>query len=86
MAESKNTGVLLNMTGCVQAPFGCYEGMSSVDQASTRGICNARDLLEASKAAYGVFGNLSTIKSKNNLQHVSVKNVQRALRGGALNT
>ena len=48
-----------------------------------KGICNARDVLEISKAAYGTFKQLQTLKDKNVLEHLAIDAVREALKGQA---
>ena len=80
---SENGGIPIKMSGGIQAPHGCYDVMSNQSQAAVKGISNARDVLEVSKAAYGDFQNLSTLQSKNNLSHLSVNSVASTLKGKA---
>lgn len=80
---SENGGIPIKMSGGIQAPHGCYDVMSNQSQAAVKGISNARDVLEVSKSAYGNFQNLSTLQSRNNLSHTSVKSVTSALKGKA---
>lgn len=78
-----NEGITNESTGCVQAPYGSIDQMSNESAAVVRGISSARDVLEASKAAYGVFNKLQTFKDANNLLHVGLAAVRGALKGGA---
>ena len=80
MVSNKNIGIPLKMTGSIQAPFGYYEKLTNADRASLKGISNARDILEASKAAYGNFKNLQTLLEKNNIEHTNLRNVIRGLK------
>lgn len=78
-----NGGFCLTTTGGIQAPHGCLEKMSNASQATLKGICNARDVLEVSKAAYGTFKQLQTLKDKNAIEHLAIDSVRTALQGGA---
>ena len=80
---NKNGGFCLTMTDGIQAPHGCLEKMSNASQATLKGICNARDVLEVSKAAYGTFKQLQTLKDKNVIEHLAIDSVRTALQGGA---
>ena len=79
-----NGGIPINMTGGIQAPHGCFGAITNQSQATIKGISNARDILEASKAAYGTFKKLQTLQDKNALEHLALKNVRNALAGKAL--
>ena len=81
--SSTNGGVPIKMTGSVQAPHGCFDTMPNQSQAAVKGISNARDALEVSKAAYGDYKHLQTLRDKNNLLHVGLSNVRRGLAGQA---
>lgn len=81
--SSENGGIPIKMTGGIQAPHGCFEQISNESGAVIRGISNARDVLEVSKAAYGTFKKLQTLKDKNNLLHVALKSVREGLKGKA---
>ena len=80
---NKNGGFCIKMTDGIQAPHGCLGKMSNASQATLKGICNARDILEVSKAAYGTFKQLQTLKDKNVIEHLAIDNVREALQGGA---
>ena len=80
---SKNGGFCTTMTDGIQAPHGCLPGMTNASQATLKGICNARDILEVSKAAYGTFKQLQTLKDKNVIEHLAIDSVREALQGGA---
>lgn len=80
---NKNGGFCLRTTVGIQAPHGCLETMTNASQAALKGICNARDVLEVSKAAYGTFKQLQTLKDKNNLEHIAIDSVREALKGQA---
>ena len=84
MITKKNIGIPLKMTGGIQAPFGSYEKLTNADRASLKGISNARDVLEASKAAYGNFKNLQTLLEKNNIPHTNLRSVIQGLKGQAM--
>ena len=77
---STNGGIPIKMTDGIQAPHGCFGTLTNQGQAAIKGISNARDALEVSKAAYGNFQNLQTLQSRNNLSHVSVSNIRSALQ------
>lgn len=81
--SSENGGIPIKMTGGIQAPHGCYGGISNQSQATIKGISNARDILEVSKAAYGTFKQLRNLKDKNNLMHAGLQYVRSNLQGGA---
>lgn len=76
-------GVPIKMTGGIQAPYGYSAQITNRSRATIRGLSNARDLLEASKAAYGNFESLQTLKDKNGLKHTALQNVQKGLQGKA---
>ena len=80
---TKNGGFCTTMTDGIQAPHGCLGKMSNASQATLKGICNARDILEVSKAAYGTFKQLQTLKDKNVIEHLAIDSVRTALQGGA---
>lgn len=80
---NKNGGFGLTMTDGIQAPHGCLPSMTNASQATLKGICNARDILEVSKAAYGTFKQLQTLKDKNFIEHLAIDSVREALQGGA---
>lgn len=80
---NKNGGFCLTMTDGIQAPHGCLGNMTNASQATLKGICNARDILEVSKAAYGTFKQLQTLKDKNVIEHLAIDSVREALQGGA---
>lgn len=79
----ENGGIPIKMTGGIQAPHGCFGQMTNQSQAAVKGISNARDVLEVSKAAYGTFQHLSHLTDKNGLQHLALQNVRNALQGKA---
>ena len=81
--STSNGGIPIKMTDGIQAPHGCYGTLTNQGQAAVKGISNARDALEVSKAAYGDFKKLQTLQDKNNIAHLSVSNVQNALQGKA---
>lgn len=76
-------GIPIKMTGGIQAPFGSLEKLRNEISATIKGISNARDVLEVSKAAYGTFKKLQTLKDKNNLLHVGLRAVRAGLQGKA---
>ena len=78
-----NGGIPIKMTGGIQAPHGCFEQIGNESAATIKGISNARDVLEVSKAAYGTFKKLQTLKDKNNLLHVGLNAVRQGLQGKA---
>lgn len=82
-ANGTNEGITNDSTGCVQAPHGCFDNMNNESASAIKGISSARDVLEISKAAYGTYQKLGTLKDKNNLMHVGLKAVRGALKGGA---
>lgn len=82
-ADGAKEGILNESTGYIQAPHGCFGDMSNESAAAIKGISNARDALEVSKAAYGTFTKLQTLKDKNNLLHVGLSSIRGALKGGA---
>ena len=81
--DNSNGGIPIKMTGGIQAPHGCFGNISNQSQATIKGISNARDILEVSKAAYGTFKQLRTLKDKNNLLHAGLQYVRESLKGGA---
>ena len=80
---NRNGGFCTTMTDGIQAPHGCLGKMSNASQATLKGICNARDILEVSKAAYGTFKQLQTLKDKNVIEHLAIDSVRTDLQGGA---
>ena len=78
-----NGGIPINMTGGIQAAFGCFGSLTNQGQSVIKGISKARDLLEVSKSAYGNFKGLGTLQSKNGIAHTAVKTVVTSLGGGA---
>ena len=76
-------GIPIKMTGGIQAPHSYSDQVTNRSRATIRGLSNARDILEASKAAYGDFEHLQTLKDKNGLKHTALQNVQKGLRGKA---
>ena len=76
-------GIPIKITGGIQAPNGCFGNMTNQAQAAIKGISNARDILEVSKAAYGTFKHLRTLTDKNNLMHLALINVRNGLQGKA---
>ncbi|MBR1728851.1 MAG: hypothetical protein IJ728_04940 [Selenomonadaceae bacterium] len=81
--NNENGGIPIKMTGGIQAPHGCFDQVSNQSQSTIKGIINARDALEVSKAAYKDFKHLQTLKDKNNLLHVGLKAVREGLAGKA---
>ena len=81
--DNSNGGIPIKMTGGIQAPHGCLDSMTNQSQATLKGISNARDILEVSKAAYKDFKHLRTLKDKNNLLHAGLQYVRDSLKGGA---
>lgn len=74
---------VINNFGAAQALQGYQNVMGNESYSAIKGITNARDVLEVSKAAYGTFKQLQTLKDKNNLLHVSLKAVRETLKGKA---
>lgn len=81
--NSENGGFCLTLSGGIQAPHGCLGTMTNAAQSVLKGICNARDILEVSKAAYGTFQDLQKLKDKNNIEHLALKYVRESLKGKA---
>lgn len=80
----ESQGTISELSGCCQSPIGSQEKMTNQGQSAVKGISKARDVLEASKAAYGDFKKLQNLKDVNTLLHVGLSNVRRSLNGQPL--